>query len=137
MLYTELTKRISRLGEDSDEQGLRIRRYTMDPRIKKIPTPGRPPPNSELREELEKVWKKWFALKGDFRDLPDNTTVPAIIALEKECDEVERGIDLVQRVLVSASSFTAGLLTVVWLSALLLGLGVLYFATHAASGLDF
>lgn len=133
----EFTKRITRLREDIDEQGIRIRRYTMDPRIKKIPTPNRPPPNSELREELERVWKKWFALKGDFRELPGSPTVPAINALEKELDEVERGIDLVQRDLVSASSFNAGLLTVGWLSALLLLLVAFYFGTHGVSGLDF
>src|SRR4051812_48171403 len=105
----ELAKRITRLREAIDEEGVRIRRYTMDPRLKK-PADATKDPNRELREQLEADWKTWFALKGKSRTLPPAATEAELVALETECDEIERATDLVQRDLISESSFTAGVL---------------------------
>jgi hypothetical protein len=133
----EFSKRLTRLRENINDEGIRIRRYTMDPRIKKTASPDQPPPNEELRLELEAGWQQWFDLKKSFAALPDSPGVPAVADLEMKCLEVERAIDLVQRDLVSASSFKAGLNTVIWLSAVLVALVGLYFFTHGVHSLDF
>ena len=130
-------KRITRLREDIDEEGVRIRRYTMDPRLRKPASADKPDPNKELREQLEAAWQLWFALKGRFRSLPPSPEPATVTALETDLDKLDRAVDLVQRDLISESSYDAGRFTVTWLACTLLGLTGLYLLTHGVRSLDF
>jgi len=132
----ETTKRLRQLREAIDEGGVRIRRYTMDPRLKKT-APGKPENNEELRATLDQIWQQWFALKGRLRALPAGADNTAIGALEAGCDEVGRATDLVQRDLISETSYASGVITVAWLVGTLLFLFLLYLYTHGVRSLDF
>ena len=133
----ETAKRLRQLRETIDEEGVRIRRYTMDPRLKKPVAPDKPDLNRELREQLQKVWDTWFALKGRFRALPAGPDDADLAALEAECDRVERAVDIVQRELISEASYQSGVFTVGWLTAALLFLSALYLYTHGVRSADF
>ncbi|MCH7986130.1 MAG: hypothetical protein IH847_06050 [Acidobacteria bacterium] len=112
---------------------VRIRRYTLDPRLREKDREG-------LRKQADEAWKKWLALWDAFNALPEKPSqndTKQLLGVEKELLQVSREADLIQRELISEESFNAGIRTVTWLSVALVGLVFLYLATHGVRGLNF
>ena len=109
---------------------VRIRRYTLDPRL-------REEDQGALRKQADEAWKKWLAVRSSFYALPEPAPPEGLLEVEKELLQVSREADLIQRELISEESFNAGIRTVTWLSVALVGLVFLYLATHGVRGLNF
>lgn len=109
---------------------VRIRRYTLDPRL-------REEDQGALRKQADEAWKKWLAVRSSFYALPEPAPPEELLGVEKELLQVSREADLIQRELISEESFNAGIRTVTWLSVALVGLVFLYLATHGVRGLNF
>ena len=109
-----------------NETGIRIRRYTLDDHLKP----------DEL-QTLEGIWKKWLTLREEFYALAADAGVAELRVIEHRLIEIDRGVDLVQRTLVSASSFRTGTRTAVLLALALVAMVLLYLAMHGVRGLDF
>lgn len=109
---------------------VRIRRYTLDPRL-------REEDQGALRKQADEAWKKWLAVRSSFYALPEPAPPEELLEVEKELLQVSREADLIQRELISEESFNAGIRTVTWLSVALVGLVFLYLATHGVRGLNF
>lgn len=112
------------------ELRVRIRRYTLDPRL-------REEDQGALRKQADEAWKKWLAVRSSFYALPEPAPPEELLEVEKELLQVSREADLIQRELISEESFNAGIRTVTWLSLALVGLVFLYLATHGVRGLNF
>lgn len=112
------------------ELRVRIRRYTLDPRL-------REEDQGALRKQADEAWKKWLAVRSSFYALPEPAPPEELLGVEKELLQVSREADLIQRELISEESFNAGIRTVTWLSVALVGLVFLYLATHGVRGLNF
>ncbi len=112
------------------ELRVRIRRYTLDPRL-------REEDQGALRKQADEAWKKWLAVRSSFYALPEPAPPEELLEVEKELLQVSREADLIQRELISEESFNAGIRTVTWLSVALVGLVFLYLATHGVRGLNF
>ena len=109
-----------------NETGVRIRRYTLDDHLK-----------PEELQTLDALWKSWLALREQFYALAADAGPAELRAIEHRLIEVDRGVDLVQRTLVSASSFRTGTRTALLLALALVLLVLLYLALHGVRGLDF
>lgn len=109
---------------------VRIRRYTLDPRL-------REEDQGALRKQADEAWGKWLAVRSSFYALPEPAPPEELLGVEKELLQVSREADLIQRELISEESFNAGIRTVTWLSVALVGLVFLYLATHGVRGLNF
>ena len=109
---------------------VRIRRYTLDPRL-------REEDQGALRKQADEAWEKWLAVRSSFYALPEPAPPEELLGVEKELLQVSREADLIQRELISEESFNAGIRTVTWLSVALVGLVFLYLATHGVRGLNF
>lgn len=133
----ERTKRLRSLREDVAAEGERIRRYSMDPFLKEPDKPDEPDPGASLRDSLQKAWEDWFLLTRRGRALSVATPDSDLEQLVADLDRLVRRIDLVQRELISDTSYRAGVGTVSWLLATLLALVVIYFLSHGVGSLDF
>lgn len=131
----ELSKRLRLLREEMDDEGERIRRYSMDPSLKE-PDAGKPDPGLKLRTELQTAWEHWAALKARLRALAASPTTEALDLLESDGERLQREIDLVQRELISNASFVAGMRTMRWLVITLLLLIPAYLISHGVRSLD-
>jgi len=109
-----------------NETGVRIRRYTLDDHLK-----------PEELHTLEGIWQKWLVLREEFYGLAADAGSAALRAIEHRLIEVDRGVDLVQRTLVSKNSFRTGTRTAVLLALALVAVVLLYLALHGVRGLDF
>ena len=109
------------------ETPIRIRRYTLDPRLRGDET---------LRERADAAWDAWMKVRELFYE-GNERTEDTLRKLEAELLRVERQVDLIQRDLISERSRRAGGLTVAWLSATLVVLGVVYLALHHVRWGDF
>lgn len=140
------------------ETGTRIRRYTLDPRLRLsadrdsgtsgAETPANPPPRGEqspptarladeLRKLTDKAWEKWMALFGRAAALSDTAPQAELVEIEKAWLQLERDVDLIQRELISQESLSAGLRTVRDLAIALSGMVVAYLLTHGVYTLNF
>ncbi len=123
-------KRYRQMLEDINEEGTRIRRYTMDPFVRVPDDPTSPDPGAALRKELDVAWADWQALKALWREEAASYSPAGLDKLAPVHDALVRKVDLIQRELISDESYEAGKQTVRWLSILLLGLFAVYLATH-------
>lgn len=112
------------------ETRVRIRRYTLDPRLRDEEQ-GR-----ALRAKADEAWKKWLGVRSRYYALPERPTPEQLLAVEEELLKVDREADLIQRELISEESFAAGIRTVAWMTGALLALVVLYLLTHGVRSLD-
>src|SRR6266850_4618698 len=108
------------------ETGVRIRRYTLDDHLKE----------ADLAR-LDKIWEGWLALRDAFYQLAADAPVKDLRAVEHKLLEIDRSVDLIQRLLVSGQSFRTGNRTALLLAAALLGLIAVYLLMHGVRGLDF
>ncbi|MDZ4286840.1 MAG: hypothetical protein U0984_02720 [Prosthecobacter sp.] len=158
----ELIKRLGRLRLQAEQTGLRLRRYTRDPQLR---TPARQAkaadPKQEVRLLVDATWDEWRTLPPAIGALEaeiaaDPKTLSSfdiafpeqaqarrapqserLLSLESQCQDLDRRTDLSERDLVYEASAAAGVRTVACLAAVLMGLIVLYLASHGVRGLDF
>lgn len=123
-------KRYRQMQENIAEEGNRIRRYTMDPFVKIPDDPDAADPGKQLRIDLDQAFTEWQKVKDLWRKEAAAMQPSGLDALEKDYDLLVRHIDLIQRELISESSYEAGMDTVRWMVLVLLGLVVTYLATH-------
>lgn len=109
---------------------VRIRRYTLDPRLVK-------PEAQKLRDAADKAWQDWLKVRKKYYRLDEKTSLNDLLEVENELLEVSREADLVQRELISEESRQAGVRTVLWLSGALAVLVFLYLWSHGVRGLNF
>jgi hypothetical protein len=131
-----LEKRIAQLRQDVDRTGIRLRRYTRDPKLRPPLDPGQPDTGKRPRELADTVWPEWIKLRGDVAALPEVPTAQQLATLELRGQEIDRQADLIQRDLISNESGEAGAKTVFWLVTALAFLVVLYLVTHGVHSLD-
>jgi hypothetical protein len=134
MADKETIKRYRQVLEDINEEGSRIRRYTMDPFVKVPDDPKAPDPGATLRSDLDVAWKEWQDLKALWRTEAQAYTPTGLDNLETAYDALVRKVDLIQRELISDESYESGKETVRWLTITLIGLIAVYFASHGIYG---
>jgi hypothetical protein len=148
----DLRVRLRYLRLNVEETGVRIRRYTLDPRLRRtgcVPdskatpppapdaNPPRPEPSLDLRREVDELWKKWIALRETAQALSAASPRGELDRVEKTWLELDRQLDLIQRELISDSTTRSGLVTVAWMAAALVLLGLFYLVSHGVRGFDF
>ena len=129
MTSKELGRQWKRLEVDIAEGQVRIRRYSIDPRLQQ-------PDQQRLRDLADEVWAQWMAVRKAFYAELEPTGAK-LRELEEQMLSVERKTDLIQRALISARSLRAGGTTIAWLAIVLVGLVVLYLALHNVRMNDF
>jgi hypothetical protein len=133
MADKEIRRRKNELTVELNEVGIRIRRYTLDSRLKEAKDTEL---DERLRRRADQAWAKWFDLWKRFQALSDSPTKQDLFDIESELLQVDREVDLIQRELITGEDFRAGVRTVIWLTLTLLALVALYFATHGVWSLD-
>jgi len=133
MADQELEKRRQILKTNLNETQVRIRRYTLDPRLKERPGDK----DDGLRGRADNAWKQWLEAWAQFVALPATPTVSDLNAVEKSWLELDRNVDLIQRELISEQSYKAGLRTVFGLTVALVLLILFYLVSHGLRNLDF
>lgn len=129
MTAKDLQREWTKLEVALGELRVRIRRYSIDPRLL-------PPDQQPLRDAADEAWKAWMDLRKAFYDA-GTPTEPLLRDLEATLLEVDRKADLLQRALISEKSLRTGMLTVGWLAVVLVGLVVAYLALHQVRWGDF
>lgn len=119
----EKLARLRNLRANLNEMAVRIRRYTVDPRLKA-------PDAGDLRKEIDDDWNQWLEIHVEVDKLPADPTQDEFLAVEKKYLELDHQVDLVQRELISDDSFRAGNWTMAWLVCTLLILVAAYIALH-------
>lgn len=142
MASKEIDQKRNELVAKHQETASRIRRYSLDPRVRldRPPSDGSEPTTDlgeYLRRQADTAWKEWMKLRDDFVALPDSPTLAQLMVIEKEWLDLDRKVDLIQRDLIGKNSFRAGMITVTWLAAVLLGLSGFYFVSHGVRSCDF
>jgi hypothetical protein len=145
MTSKDIERKRNELLTNLAETANRIRRYSLDPRLRmeKAP-PSRPGAASAavsdlgeyLRREAESAWEEWISLRDEFTDLPDLPTLPQLMSIEKRWLNLDRKVDLIQRDLIGENSLRAGVFTVTWLVLALILLTALYLISHGVRGWD-
>lgn len=120
----------------------RIRRYSLDPRLRldQPPSSAADSPSElgdYLRGQADDAWEEWMKLRNDFAALPESPDLPQLMAIEKDWLDLDRKIDLIQRDLIGLHSFRTGIITVVWLTVVLLSLLGFYFGSHGVRTANF
>src|SRR5438045_1942944 len=124
MASKEIERKRNELLADLTETACRIRRYSLDPRLRMnaAPAPGAKKPFADsdfgeyLRQEAEAAWEDWMRLRDDFTALPDSPTLAELLAIERKWLNLDRKVDLIQRDLIGANSLRAGAFTFMWLA---------------------
>jgi hypothetical protein len=111
------------------ETRIRIRRYTLDPRL-------REPEEKDLRDAADAAWDAWMKVREAFYNVKEPTE-DNLRKLEADLLRVDRQTDLLQRDLISNRSRRAGTATVAWLSVVLVALAAVYLALHHVRWGDF
>jgi len=132
-----ILKKYRQMQEDIAEEGTRIRRYTMDPFVKIPDDPNLPDPGKQLRDEIDQAHGDWLALEDLWRTEAGTMQPGGLDTLERAYDKLVRQVDLIQRELISKTSYNAGLLTVFWMAAVLVILVIAYLVTHDTFGEGF
>lgn len=133
MANKELDQRYQILRTHLAETKVRLRRYTLDPRLKEKPGEK----DDALRLRTDQAWKQWLEVWGRFAALPASATAQELNAVEQGWLQLDREADLIQRELISESSYRAGVRTVVGLTGAMLLLILFYLGTHGVRGFDF
>lgn len=118
---------VAELSTELVETRVRIRRYTLDPRVVK---------DTRLQTLADEAWNDWLGVRDAWYALPDPPDAAGLQGVERKLLDVGRKADLVQRELISEESFHAGTRTVGWLATALVGLVVVYLLMHGVRTLD-
>lgn len=142
MANKEIDRKRNELLANLAAAASRIRRYSLDPRLRL----DRPPSSAQdstselgnyLRGQADDAWEEWMKVRNDFAALPESPDLPQLLAIEKDWLDLDRKIDLIQRDLIGRHSFTTGIITVVWLTVVLLFLVGFYFWSHGVRTANF
>ena len=129
MTSKDLERRWRRLEIDIAEGQVRIRRYSIDPRLQRDD-------QQRLRDAADATWTLWMEVRKAFSTEREPSEAK-LHELEEKVLTVERRTDLIQRELISARSQRAGGTTIAWLAVVLVGLGLLYLKLHNVHMNDF
>lgn len=132
MADKEIGKKYQVLKTSLAETKVRIRRYSLDPRLKE----GAGDRDDELRARADNAWRKWLAIRDQFVTLPATPSLQDLNVVEKGWLELDREMDLIQRELISVKSFNAGIRTVAWMLIVLVLLVLAYLISHGVRGFD-
>jgi len=127
MTEKELQRQWRLLEVNLAETRIRIRRYTLDPRLRK---------DDDLRAKSDEAWNDWLKVREAFHKVKDPKE-DALRELEAQLLSVDRQTDLIQRDLISERSQRAGTTTVAWLAVVLVVLVWVYLAIHQVRWGDF
>lgn len=134
MADKELQRKKNELLLELNEVGVRIRRYSLDPRLREDAATQK---DDALRREADAAWEAWLEVWEKCQALGDSPGEEKLRAPQRELMKVERRVDLIQRELISAGNYSAGVKTVAGLTAALVALVVLYLLSHGVKSLDF
>jgi hypothetical protein len=139
MASKDIERKHNELLANLAETANRIRRYSLDPRLRldKAPSDKAADPNDlgeYLRRQAAAAWDDWVALRDEFAALPDSPTLAQLMAVEKKWLNLDHKVDLIQRDLIGENSVRAGMLTVTWLCLALVGLVIVYLLSHGVRG---
>jgi hypothetical protein len=118
----DLQRQWRQLEIDLAEAQVRIRRYSIDPRL-------RAADQQRLRDAADEAWQAWMDVRTAFYEVREPTE-EALRRLQTQLLTVERKTDLIQRELISASSQRAGGITIAWLAVVLVALILVYLKLH-------
>ena len=127
MTEKDLQRQWRLLEVDLAETRIRIRRYSLDPRLRDAP---------KLQTDAEAAWDAWMKVRNKFYSEKD-LTEDKLRELEADLLAVDRRTDLIQRELISERSQRAGTTTVICLSVVLLVLVWGYLVLHQVRWGDF
>jgi hypothetical protein len=139
MTSKDIERKRNELLANLTETANRIRRYSLDPKLRMAQAPSTKPNASDaaaadfgeyLRGEAEAAWEEWIALRDEFAALPDSPTLAQLMSIEKKWLNLDRKVDLIQRDLIGENSLKAGVFTVTWLVFALIFLLALYLLSH-------
>lgn len=133
MADKEIEKRYQILKTNLVETRARIRRYTLDDRLKEQPGEA----DDALRLRADNAWGKWLEVWGQLSALPAAPTAPELSRVEQAWLQLDHDVDLIQRELISGQSFKAGVWTAVGLTIAMFCLILFYLVTHGMRSLDF
>ena len=134
MADKELERKKQQLESDLNETQIRIRRYTLDPRLREE---EKTQTDDTLRDLANAAWKAWLEVWEQFKSLGPAPTEKELLKVEKQWREVDRQVDLIQRELITPEDYAAGKRTVLGLTVALVLLILLYLLTHGVRSLDF
>lgn len=139
MASKDIERKHNELLANLAETANRIRRYSLDPRLRMDKAPSAIPAGSDdlgefLRGEAAAAWDDWVDLRDEFVALPDSPTLDQLMAVERKWLDLDHKVDLIQRDLIGENSVRAGMLTVAWLSLALIGLVIVYLLSHGVRG---
>ena len=134
MADKELERKKQQLESDLNETQIRIRRYTLDPRLRDDPNAKK---DNALRDACDAAWKAWLEVWEQYNALGPAATDKELLKVEKEWRAVDHSVDLIQRELITAEDYAAGKRTVFGLTVALGLLILLYLLTHGVRSLDF
>src|SRR3954452_12367134 len=108
MADDEIRKQLREVKSDLDETGSRIRRYTLDPRLRAMPEQKllqgpnlnavAPDDTSKrLRDMADQAWVNWLAKRKKYGEIAHQPTPESVEQLELDCMELDRSVDLLQR----------------------------------------
>ena len=129
MKEKDLQRQWRQFEVDLAETPIRIRRYTLDPRLREADA-------QDLRAAADAAWDAWMRVREAFYKVKEPTE-DTVRKLEAELLAVDRRTDLIQRDLISRRSRRAGTTTVAWLSVVLVALAAVYLALHHVRWGDF
>jgi hypothetical protein len=129
MTDKDLKRQWRQLETDVAEGQVRIRRYSIDPRL-------RQPDQPSLRDAADQAWQLWIDARAAFY-AEREPTADGLRRLQAQVLTVERKTDLIQRELISGRSQRAGSITIAWLAVVLIGLGLVYLKLHNVGWADF
>ena len=133
MADKELEKKYQSMRTHLAETKSRIRRYSLDPRLKE----GQGELDDQLRLRADAAWAKWLVVRDHFVALPASPSQADLDRVEKIWLELDREVDLIQRELISEESRSGGVWTVAWMLVVLILLTIFYLVSHGVRGLEF
>ena len=125
----DLQRQWRRLEIDLAEGQVRIRRYSIDPRLREAS-------QQQLTAAADDAWRAWMDVRKAFYGVREPTEED-LRRLETELLAVERKTDLIQRELISERSQRAGNTTIAWLAVVLVGIVLIYLKLHNVRWNDF
>jgi hypothetical protein len=144
MASKDIERKHNELLTNLAETASRIRRYSLDPRLRldRAPSTGAKAAATDdlgeyLRQEAAAAWNDWVQLRDDFTALPDSPTLAQLMTVEKKWLDLDHKVDLIQRDLIGDNSVRAGMLTVAWLVVVLVALVLAYLFSHGMHGWSF
>src|SRR5438067_3849179 len=93
----ELESKYKELKANIVESGVRIRRYSLDPRLRLPDRPDDKGLGRDLRERADAAWEQWLDTYTAFAKLPTTCTEAQLLEIEERWLKLDRQVDLMQR----------------------------------------